>query len=76
MSYIVVRLEDSSIIQIPSGVFNMIPHNATVLNKQINNLLLIEKKEKSCLPYNTDVSFRDQDPFGLKKPIASSNKKY
>jgi len=77
MSYITVRLEDMSIVQIPSGTFHMIPANSIVLGKQLNYVYLEEKKKQNLGLYGyANVSSKDKDPYGLKKPIASSNKKY
>jgi len=66
MSYIQVRLLDLSIILVPLELISLIPNGSVILTKQTS---------KGSLPGYADVSPKGKDPFGLKKPIPSSNKK-
>lgn len=69
MSYIQVRLPDLSIVLVPVELSTLIPNGSIIVTKK-------NTRQTSSLPGYADVSPKGKDPFGLKKPIPSSNKKY
>ena len=73
MSNIYVRLPDMTITEVPYELKTLIPLNATIID--INVLKGQRNNSDNSIPGYADISPKGKDPFGLKKPISSSNKK-
>ena len=67
MSTIFIQLQDLTIVEIHSG-FN-------IINPRINNIRIESQNNHTPTSYR-HMSTSSPDPFGLKPPIPSGNKKY
>lgn len=67
MTTIYIRLVDMSIMALPIALINFLPPGAVIIQNRDDN--------KMGIPGHMDIGAGGPDPFGLKKPIASSNKK-
>ena len=78
MSTILIRLVDMSIVEIPSRLAGLIPIGAIVINPRVTRIVTSQRDNNNStgIPGYMNISAGGPDPFGLKKPILSSNKKY
>lgn len=78
MSIHFIRLPDMSIVKVPTGHLSKIPKGIYVIDPRITSIITEHKRNNKStdILHYTDIIKFDFDPFGIKKPIPSSNRKY